>query len=359
MVCERCGSRVPDDAFCTRCGAHRGRAEKGHRIHRFALAPHEHVVQPAVFSTLFPHMGHGGAHRLRLFAAGGVAVVVALYAAGFLGLAVVVAALMVPALYLHHLQRASLLGAEPARAMIVALGGGVLVGGGLTEIANRLGGDVIVGPQASLATIAAVAVAVAVLAEALKPLPALTLRRRFPETMDGLIFGVAAGLGYGLGETAVNFAPILLESPLRTSTTGEIDALISVALLVPLLQAGCSGAWTASLWRLSVGRGTRLERMALPVAILAHISFLLGSGSLASAGAEPLLILAWQVLVVSCILVFVRLLAHGAALEEAGDLGLSPRVCGHCHRSGPAGAFCPHCGQAVVPTRLHSRAEVG
>lgn len=66
MRCDHCAHDVPDGVFCTRCGAHQGTtAELGDaktREHRYAAHPGEHVAQPSMFTTLFPHLGHHKIH---------------------------------------------------------------------------------------------------------------------------------------------------------------------------------------------------------------------------------------------------------------------------------------------------------
>ena len=54
-------------------------------------------------------------------------------------------------------------------------------------------------------TLVLIGVIVPLIQEAVKPLPALALRHRphFGETMDGLVFGIAAGLGFGWSSTLV------------------------------------------------------------------------------------------------------------------------------------------------------------
>ena len=69
MRCDHCAHDVPDGVFCTRCGAHQGTTyEFGNartREHRYAAHPGEHVAQPSVITTLFPHLGHHKVHEFR------------------------------------------------------------------------------------------------------------------------------------------------------------------------------------------------------------------------------------------------------------------------------------------------------
>src|SRR5207249_8022737 len=81
--CDHCATDVPDGVFCTRCGAHQGTAaEVGDpktRENRYAAHPGEHVVQPSVFTTLFPHLGQQKIHEFRWAFAAGLAGILILY----------------------------------------------------------------------------------------------------------------------------------------------------------------------------------------------------------------------------------------------------------------------------------------
>src|SRR5436190_2040027 len=155
MRCDHCAHDVPDGVFCTRCGAHQGTTEEfGNaklREHRYAAHPGEHVAQPSVITTLFPHLGHHKIHEFRWALIAGLAGVLILYVSGLIAAAILVAAL---------------------------LGFGLLV---------------------------------PLIQEAAKAAPAIFLpnRKDFPETVDGLVFGIAAGLGFSLAETLINFATTL------------------------------------------------------------------------------------------------------------------------------------------------------
>ena len=86
VTCDHCGRQVPDAVFCTNCGAHQGLADHAiaaqERPHHFAAHPGEHVSQPSVFTTLFPHLGHRKLQEFRWALTLGFALVVVLVATG-------------------------------------------------------------------------------------------------------------------------------------------------------------------------------------------------------------------------------------------------------------------------------------
>jgi len=118
MRCDHCSHDVPDGVFCTRCGAHQGTTyEFGNartREHRYAAHPAEHVAQPSVITTLFPHLGHHKVHEFRWALIVGLAGVLVLYIAGLITAAILVSAFLVPVLYLIYLYEAQVYKHEPA-----------------------------------------------------------------------------------------------------------------------------------------------------------------------------------------------------------------------------------------------------
>ena len=222
MHCAHCGKSGPQGVFCTFCGAHQASAgtdagdPKGRGGH-YAVNPGEAVSHPSVFTTLFPHLGHHKVHDFRLAFFAGVAVVFLLVIAGLITAAIVAAAFLVPVLYLVYLYEAQVYRDEPAAVIGITFGGGIVLGLVVTIAANALTGTG-TGPAArphalsgiviNVGALLLIGVLVPIVQEIVKPLPALFLRSRpaFTETADGLVFGVAAGLGFGLAETLVNFS---------------------------------------------------------------------------------------------------------------------------------------------------------
>jgi hypothetical protein len=341
VTCSHCGAEVPDGEFCTRCGAHR--VQGAERLHHFAPHPGEHVASPHLLSTLLPHLAHEQVHRFRWGLIGGVGAVAVLAATGLVVPAIWVAALVVPSLYITYLRQVDVFADEPLPVLLATVVAGAAVGVGVTAAGDALGGGLGAGGVVALTA------GIAVVAEVLKPLvPLLVLRRRYPNTLDGLVLGVAAGAGYALAQTVVNLAGFL-GGGLRTDPAGWVFTLVSVALLIPLLHGSCTGLVSASLWRPRGGRAAALRSAGLPLAVIADISFAAGSELLDDAGLSPLFVLLWQALVVAGVLVAVRLLVHAAVLDEGSDLGLREVRCHHCGRTLEAARFCPHCG-ALLPS---------
>jgi len=360
MQCDHCAQDVPDGVFCTRCGAHQGTTgESGGaklREHRYAAHPGEHVAQPSVITTLFPHLGHHKVHEFRWAFAAGIAGVLVLYLAGLITAAILVAAFLVPVLYLIYLYEAQVYRDEPATILGFTLGGGIVVGIVVTILGraiynpfdytvNPLGN-----PGVSIGALLIVGLLMPVVQEVLKAVPAYFLpnRAEFPETVDGLVFGVAAGLGFALAEGLIGFSSALTSLPPRVAPGNWIYDLTTLAVFQPLLQGSATGMVVAAIWRYRRGSLAGREIGGVAMAVIAHIAFSGGTLLLKDTSVNPLAILVWQAVVVGGLLVYIRYLLHHALLEEAAHMGFAETVCPSCHTHIVASGFCPNCGMALT-----------
>lgn len=352
ITCDHCGRDTPDEAFCTFCGAHRAAEvpSQASRPHRYAAHPGEHVSHPSIVTTLFPHLPSHRVHEFRWALLIGVAVIVGLVSGGLVVASILASALLVPILYLLYLYESQVYKHEPLPALGLSIVAGAVVGIGVTIIAN-----VVLSQNPALvlhrnALFLGTTLVVPIIQEVLKPLPVLALRTRkhFSETIDGLVFGVAAGLGFAAAETIITYIKVISTLPLHTLSANWLFPVLSTSVLTPLLQGSCTGAIVASIWRLGRGRSSWIYAGAIPLALVAHIAFRLVSQVLANHGASSAVLLVWQAVVVVGLLVYIRYLVHAALLEEAGDLGLRLLICPGCRLQVTAASFCPHCGVAVT-----------
>lgn len=360
MRCDHCANDVPDGVFCTRCGAHQGTtgevANPRTRPHRYAAHPSEHVVQPSVFTTLFPHLGHQKIHEFRWAFAVGLGGILVLYITGLITAAILVAIFLVPVLYLIYLYEAQVYRDEPATVLGFTIGGGAIVGLVVAIVERSVYnpytsvGNPLRGAGLSFGALLFLGLLVPLVQEVLKPLPALFLpnRKDFPETVDGLVFGIAAGLGFSVAESLVAFSTALAALPVHLAPGNWIFDLTTLAVFQPLLQGSATGIVVAAIWRYRRGRLGRREIGGVATAALAHIAFVMGTLVLKDALVSQLFILVWQALLVGALLVYVRYLLHHALLEEAAHMGFAETVCPNCHMHIVASGFCPNCGMALT-----------
>ena len=300
-----------------------GRVDR--RLHSYAPHPYESVGHPGLITTLFPHLGQRRAHDFRITLIAGLVLISILYAFGFVSAALLASAVLVPILYLLYLHDSGLSRDEPLAVIGLTLGSGaglgVLISILVSSVAGylvpvRLGGQ---GVRIDLGALLLLAVLVPVIEEAIKPIPALVLRRRSSgprKTVDGFVFGVAAGLGYALAQTVVSYADVIRSIDIRVSSANWLYLLITAAILLPVLQGTATGVITAALWRrhLRAVQGTE-PVTAIGVAAVAHVAFVLGILLLTAAGAAFPVRVIWQALIVGGLLVYARYVLHHAVLD--------------------------------------------
>src|SRR3981081_3736744 len=375
MQCDHCAQDVPDGVFCTRCGAHQGTTEEfGNaklREHRYAAHPGEHVAQPSVVTTLFPHLGHNKVHEFRWAFIAGVAGVLVLYLAGLITAAILVSAFLVPVLYLIYLYEAQVYRDEPATILGFTLGAGIGVGIVVTLL-ERAGynpfnysTNPLSGVTVSIGALLFIGFVMPVVQEVLKAVPAFFLpnRKDFPETVDGLVFGVAAGLGFSLAEGLIGFSSAFTSLPSHVAPGNWIYDLATLAVFQPLLQGSATGMVVATIWRYRRGRFSGREIGGVAMAVLAHIAFSAGTQIMKETSVNALFILIWQAAIVGALLIYIRYLLHHALLEEAAHMGYAETVCPSCHMHIVASGFWPNCGLGLtaspnaVKRARHPRAE--
>ena len=359
MRCDHCAHDVPDGVFCTRCGAHQGTTgEAGDarvRELRYAAHPAEPVALPALITTLFPHLGHSKVHEFRWALIVGLAGVLILYVSGLIAGAILVAAFLVPVLYLIYLYETQVYRDAPATVLGFTIGGGLVAGIVVTLLVRALYNPLaynpnpLAAPTVNIGALLLLGFLVPVVQEAVKPLAAVFLPNRadFPETVDGLVFGVAAGLGFALAETLINFSSALTFLG-HVAPGNWIYNLATIAVLQPVMQGSATGMIVATVWRRRLGRLGGREIGGIVMAVVAHVAFTGGSQMLSDTAINPAFILFWQAAVDGALLVYVRYLLHHALLEEAAHMGFSETVCPNCHMHIYASGFCPSCGVALT-----------
>ena len=345
--------------FCTQCGAHQGTTgEAGDaksRRHRYAAHPGEHVAQPSIVTTLFPHLGSTKVHEFRWALIAGLAGVVVLWLAGLVAAAILVSAFLVPVLYLVYLYEAQVYRDEPASVLGFTIGAGFVAGIVLTLIV-RIAYNPLVGapnplaaPVVNIGAVVLLGALVPVVQEIVKAAAPVFLLKRddYPETVDGLVFGIAAGLGFAGAETIINFSTSLSYLG-HVAPANWIYSLTTVAVLQPLMQGSATGMVVATVWRQRLGRLGGREVGGVVMAVVAHVAFSAGSQILSSTAISPLFILFWQAAVDGALLIYVRYLLHHSLLEEAAHMGFEETVCPNCHMHIVASGFCPNCGMALT-----------
>jgi RsiW-degrading membrane proteinase PrsW (M82 family) len=287
--------------------------------------------RPSLVGTLLPHAGTDQVDEFRWAFLGGLVALAILVVAGLITAAIILSALLVPVLYVMYLYEARVYRDAPIPIVGFTLGGGILLGIVVTVIENRVVADspIVVstgfGDSVDIGALLLVGVALPLIREVLKPIPALVLRNRADvgETVDGLVLGIATGLGFSIAETLIRFSQILTARSLDTDAAGWIFPLLTVAVFTPLVTGSSTGLITAALWRwrrgVPIGRG---HLVAIVVALAAAVANVLGTRLLTEFGAPQLITVGWELLVVGAVLAAVRMVLRTSLVEESRDLGL-------------------------------------
>lgn len=363
MTCRACGRDVPDGIFCTVCGVDQRPAASDHprsgRSERYAAHPEEEVLRPSLLTTLLPHLDRDRVDEFRWAFFAGLAVIILLYLAGLITAAILVAAFLMPLLYVLYLYEVRTYRDAPATVFGLTMGAGVVLGVLVTALANAIRPSMPVvagspfGVSVDVSGLLLTVIAIPLVQELVKPAPAVLLRRlpAFPQTIDGLVFGVAAGLGFALGQTLIHYADVFSTMDVRTDPANWMYPLITAGILLPVLHGSSTGLITAALWR----PGLRAERRrlgALLAAVASQVAFAAGSQLVVGLDMGLATVLAWQALVVAALLVVVRFALHVALVEEAISFGFERVTCPNCRDAVTAGGFCPSCGVALAASTV-------
>jgi RsiW-degrading membrane proteinase PrsW (M82 family) len=375
MRCEHCGRETPEGHYCAYCGAHLPASDTPHsptaRRHVFALNPNEHVYQPGIISTFFPHLSPYRTHQFRWVLFVLAAIVLLLVAGHYIPIAIVAAALIVPVLYLAYFYVVEVYEDEPLSVLALTFVAGAVLGALMNLAFYRVTiGQMRIGlqgvdPLANQGTyLVLTALIEPIIAQALMlvgPLILFFTRKHFDETLDGLVFGVASGLGFATAQSIILYW-LLITGSLQPagSTVSWALPIIRIALLTPLLFAATTGLICTVLWlRRDPTPPTREmgPLASLPVAILIALLALILPAVGATFYGGQVLNLLWYGIPVVIMMLIVRHVLHVGLIDKARDLGHGGTLkCPHCLHTVPDVPFCPNCGIAMRSVaRRHRR----
>ena len=370
-VCRICQIDVPAGEYCGLCGCHltprKGEGPDWLRIRDFGAAPGEHLLQPSLASSLFPHLPP---RSRTVFRIGLAVVLVALVAFALLrmpGALVTVEALGIPFLFLLYLRESDGFHDIPTRTWVLTavLGIGLAIGWVLLTgpmVARSYGialGSGIVGARMLRAGIAIPLGGVIIML-----MPAVIVRLLRPptrEALDGFMIGALGALSYTAAATLTRLAP---QFGTGVVSKRPMDSLIVEAgirgVAVPLTAAAAGGLIGAAMWftRPPSKKNQRpgVVRALLVFFAVAVLAVYLGLGLIDVAHFPQVLMLVLYLAMAAVALFLLRVGLHLALLHEAHDEIQSdePLLCPHCGHVVPDMAFCPACG---VATRASSRSS--
>ncbi|MEI6254245.1 MAG: zinc ribbon domain-containing protein, partial [Mycobacteriaceae bacterium] len=371
MPCPVCGIDVPVGIFCGRCGAHltpeRGDGPHWLRIWNHAAAPGEHVLRPALASSVLPHLPQRSRTPFRF---GLVAVLLALVGFTLLKLPaamIAVAALGGPLLFGIYLYEADAFRDLPARLLAVT----ALIGLGLGVVWVTLTGAAVarsygVPLEAGIAGTRLVRQGLIIpLASTLLMLVSAAVARllRPParESLDGFMIGALGALAFTAAATLTRLAPQLPAGVV--ARTRPFASLLVEAVLrgvaVPLTAAALGGLIGAAVWFTrpanTSDRHKAIVRALIALFAVTVLAVYAVVGLTDVAGFPQLAQLGVHLVVTLLALLLLRIGLHLALLHEAHDpMTGEPLLCPRCEQVVPDMAFCPACG---VASRASSRSS--
>lgn len=374
MQCPQCRADVPAGVFCGQCGGHlnpqSGDGPTWLRPGAFCAAPREHILQPAVASSLFPYLSQVSRTPFNI---GLLAMLLAMATAVELklpGLLITVATLGLPTLFLIYRSQSGAYDDIPRATMLITAGLGIAIGVGWVLIT----GDMVIREtgtpfDAGIAgnRVLRNGLGVAEGGVVLMMVPAIVVRLLQPgrrEALQGFAVGVLSALSFTAAATFTRLAPQFGSGPIARDKSVEwllVEAGIRGAT-VPLTAACAGGLFGAALWFSRPAGGGRLPRPAVVLGIglcggtvLAIYAIV---GVIDVAGLPQMTMLAWHVVMAAVALIALRIGLQLALLHEAQEPSTGePQLCLHCRNIVPDMAFCPSCGAAGHSSPRWSQAE--
>lgn len=364
MTCPACGEQTPVGVFCGRCGAHLnpqpGDGPRWLRPRAFCAAPDQHVLRPAISSTLFPHTSQLSRWPftvgLALIVVGMAVAVELRVPAALIG----IATLGLPLLFVFYshacgvdrdIPRATLLFAAALGAGIgvawVLLTGNLVIRETGAPFDSGIAGDRVLRDGLGVAEGGAL----------LMTVPALVIRLVRPgsrEALQGFVIGVIGALSFTATATFTRLAPQFAAGPVASDQS--IEGLLVEAgirgLAIPLTAACAGGLVGTALWFSRPRESVRLSRAAVTAALLGTGALILiiyaVVGVIDIAGVPQLQMLACHLAMAAVALAGLRIGLQLALLhEEPEPCTGEPELCLCCRNVVPHMAFCPSCGAAT------------
>jgi hypothetical protein len=360
VECPRCGSDVPEVShFCHHCGNDMQSGDAA-RKKAYAAKPDEPVASFKLVSTIMPQGAGRQPYTYRVALGIALALTVITAALGALPVAIMIAAFAIPIVYILYLYDVNLWEDEPVPVVAAAF----VVTGVLAAVftwlwSNKLGlsieltGENAAGPSSRDLVI--LMLLVPVVSELIRQIGPLYLasRPRYDDLMDGLTFGVVAGVGFACFETLVlhwSWISGGFASP-GSSTATWVSVVLLQGFVKPLIYGSATGLAVAEF----SGLGEKYDGFtprwvaALLQAMLVNALFQGGVYLLSFVGGRSsaigaILGVLWGLVLLGALVILVRTVLHKGLLEAALE---SAARGGSNHASGEL-AFCSRCEMPLL-----------
>ena len=356
-VCPNCGREVPGAPFCVCCGEPLKNASSPYppEGRGFAAAPNELPGKPSIVSSLFPHLPRADMRVFRVALALGTALIVVLALLNAFPLALVVAAVLVPALTVLYFIDVNLYEDEPRLMLTLTIGWGALAGAGVGLVSRAVvRHDRALVVEADGDALLWLGVALPLASVALMMLGPLILLpyRKFNDVLDGATFGASCAVMFVGAQILTNSFDVLRSGlTVSGSTVPWLLRLLTLGIAKPVLVAATIGLAVSTLWlhyRAPIRARRSLGLMGVPLFAVPTAALAIVGISLAEAYLNRWLTAFVTLGAAALALVGLRRVIHFGLVEEHSprDIG-RPLVCPNCGRETPRHTFCAACGVAL------------
>jgi hypothetical protein len=367
MDCPNCSAPHSGAArFCARCGTplHPGMDRGQH----YAAHPDEPVRALAVLTTLMPHLSGRHHHSYRTAIA--VALLAALVAAAFgaLSIALVLAAVALPAIVLTYIHDHAVWRDEPLTLIGLGFAVSLLLGVavGMLEDQFTVGAPLGAGrglpPVTTILQLGVLVPVAGFVAVLVAPL-LVTARAAFAHPIDAVVTCTLAGAALSLGLSVVVQRGAFTHVEATAGDAAHVAFIgVTLGFLQPIVFATAAAAAVIG-WRFATG-AARITGVATGLALI--VVYELATTLLTPYGSRGIVLTTLAAVIVAAAgLLVVRAGLHQALLTEAqaaldGGTPLSrapgsDQVCAHCGAGIGAGAgFCQACGTATAALARHT-----
>ncbi|BBX07953.1 zinc ribbon domain-containing protein [Mycolicibacterium aichiense] len=369
MPCPGCAHDVPAGRFCVRCGAHLSVASDKRpsrlRVSDFAAAPGENVLQPAIVSSMFPHLPSRSRVAFRFALGLLLAVLVAFCVLQWYVPMLALAIFAPPTLIAIYLIESRLLTDLPAWVWVLTAVLGAAVGvawatltGAIVAESYSLG----LGAQVPTARLLRDAVIIPFGGLLAMQLPVIVVRLLRPpvrESLHGAVIGLLGGAMFLLATNVIRMIPQFGDS----AVTGDLpveDLLLQAGVrgigepLTGLSLSALIGAW---LWY--------VNRRNLRTVAVGGVGLIIGAAAYACVGLAqayrlpPYLQFCVHIVFAVAAVIALRLALQVTMLrdEDVETYPALPILCVWCQHVVPDTTFCPACGVAAQAASQTSRAQ--
>jgi hypothetical protein len=304
-----------------------------------------------MFSTLLPQLPDADLDAFRIAFAGGFIALIALVVVGAFPVALVGAAVLVPALVLVYVYSVDVYEDTPLPVIALTMLWGAATGSifgivtaDLAATGSRFGG-------LELRDVLLLGVIVPVVATIVMIVgPLFLLReRQFNDVVDGATFGVASAATF-VGAQVITGSIDLFTGGL--TPIGEplpwVARIVTIAVALPVIAAGAIGSAVGAFWLRY--RSPVRDRAALGTAGRPIIAVILAAGLLVAAALAtylpgPIVSAVVQLAIAAVALLWLRRTLHVGLLQEAFEIEIGDEItCANCGKPTRRHTFCGNCG---------------